>query len=259
MKNPILSGEISMESKLPLHYQLMMIIKRNISSHNLNPGDQLPTEDELCKAYDVSRSTVRNALASLEEDGLINRVRGKGTFISKTKMKRKMEQVYSFTHQMQAMGLNPTSQIVEFETIPSSDDFVKLFDLEPGERVYRIVRLRKANEEPMLLETSYMPVRIYPGLTEEKLHNTSLYDLLRDDAKVVPFKAEETYESVIFKDNIANMLECPIGSSGFYIERVTQMDSGETYELTQAFMRGDKSKLMVTLNQDMFTVNKGIG
>lgn len=258
MVNPILNGEIRMDSKMPLHYQLMMIIKRNIASHNIEAGDQIPTEEEISNAYGVSRSTVRNALAVLEDDGLINRVRGKGTFISKNKLRRKMEQVYNFSHEMKALGLTPSSRLLEFGTIDATEDLAQLFDIASGEKVYRLMRVRLANDEPLLLETSFLPVNIYPNLTEGKLKDSSLYELLRDEAKIEPFIAEERYESIIFEKKIADVLECQPNSSGFFIERETKMASGKVYELTQSFMRGDRSKIVITLQQDVYTFNRNI-
>ncbi len=258
MAHPVLLGDIQTDSKLPLHYQLLMIIKRSIASHNIKAGDQIPTEEELCAAFGVSRSTVRSALAALEEDGLINRVRGKGTFISKSKLKRKMEQVYSFSHEMDELGLEPTSKLLDFRKEDATEDLSLLFKLNPGEKVFRITRLRLAAGEPLLLETSFLPVKICEGLTGEMLKHGSLYDILRDEAKVVPYIAEETYESIVLEEKIASLLECPPGSSGFYVERETRLISGETYELTQSFTRGDRVKIVVTLQQDIHTVSRNV-
>ena len=258
MASPIFENEIQFESKLPLHYQIMMIIKRNIASKMILPGDKLPTEEEFCNAFHVSRSTVRSAIGALEEEGLVTRVRGKGTFISKNKMKRKMEQVYSFSHEMEASNLIPSSLLLEFKVIAATDGLIDLFDIQPDEPVYEFMRLRRANGEPLLLETTFLPVKVHPTLTEDILKNGSIYDSLRDDAKISPYIAEETYESIIFEEEIAKMLECPKHSCGFYIERITRQKSGEAYELTQSFMRGDRSKISITLQQDIYTVNRSI-
>lgn len=256
MNNPILQGEIQLGGKLSLTYQLMMIIKRNIVSENVKPGSQLPTEEELCKAYGISRSTVRNALSELEEEGLIDRVRGKGTFISQNKLRRKMEQVYSFTHEMTTLGLSPSSRLLEFETVESGD-MAANFEIAPGDLLYHILRVRMANGEPLLLETTHVPVKCCEGLTREKLERGSLYDLLYQ-AGIRPFKAEETYESIVMEKNVCELLDCPPKTPGFYIERTTRSSDGKIYELTQSFMRGDRSKIVLTLQQDNYFFNRNI-
>ncbi len=256
MDNPILKGEIQLGGKLSLTYQLMMLIKRNIVSESVKPGSQLPTEEELCKTYNISRSTVRNALAELEEEGLIDRVRGRGTFISQNKLRRKMEQVYSFTHEMKTLGLSPSSKILEFETIESGD-MAANFGILPNERLYHIMRVRMANNEPLLLETTHVPVKYCKGLNLEKLENASLYDLLYE-AGIHPFRAEETYECIAMEKNVCELLDCHPKTPGFYIERTTRSSDDRVYELTQSFMRGDRSKIVLTLQQDSYSFNRNI-
>ena len=78
-KNPVLLSRLSLESDIPLYSQLVNIIKRNITAGTLNPGDQLPSESELCKNFDISRSTVRQAVSMLEDEGLVVRKQGRGT------------------------------------------------------------------------------------------------------------------------------------------------------------------------------------
>ena len=104
-KNPVLMSRLSMESDIPLYSQLVNIIKRNITAGTLNPGDQLPSESELCKNFDISRSTVRQAVSMLEDEGLVVRKQGRGTYVAEPKVRRKTEKLYSFTSEMSSMGL----------------------------------------------------------------------------------------------------------------------------------------------------------
>jgi GntR family transcriptional regulator len=116
-KNPILQSELSMESDIPLYSQLVSIIKRNISAGTLAVGALLPSETELCSAFNVSRSTVRQAIGELEGDGLVIRKQGRGTYVAERKMRRRAENVYSFTSEISALGMTPSSTILEFEII----------------------------------------------------------------------------------------------------------------------------------------------
>jgi GntR family transcriptional regulator len=169
-----------------------------------------------------------------------------------------MEQVYSFSHQMESIGLAPSSELLEFKIVKKDEVLANLFGIKDIEPVYKIVRLRKANGDPLLLETTFIPAKYHPGLDANKLVDGSLYDMLRDDAKILPHTAEETYESIVFEKHISNLLKCAQRSSGFYIERITRMESGEIYELTQSFMRGDRSKIAIKLQQDVYTFNRSI-
>ena len=85
----ILTNRLSMDSNIPLYSQLVGIIKQSISSGELGVGDLLPSEAELCRAMNISRNTVRQAIGELEEEGLVVRKRGKGTFVADTNARAK--------------------------------------------------------------------------------------------------------------------------------------------------------------------------
>lgn len=256
--NDFLNGKLDYSSSLTLQDQIFQILKNNIDIHQLEVGYKLPTEEEICKAYDISRSTVRGAIQELEKDGLVARVRGKGTFISSGKIERKMEKVYSFSHQMEASNKKPSSMVLEFKQVEVTPKLAKIFGLPIGQMLFLIKRIRCADQMPMLVETTYLPVAIYPQLTEESVAKKSLYDTLRREANVIPYIAEEVYESVIMNADICKLMKCPKGSSGFHIERIARVKSGAVYEFTQSYMRGDCNKISITLKEDTYSFSKDI-
>ena len=117
-------------------------------------GDLLPSEAELCRSYDISRNTVRQAIGALEEEGFVVRKRGKGTFVTDPNTRRKGVQ-YSFTTEISQLGKTPSSTLVDFAVITPSPKIVTLMGLEPGVKVYRFTRVRNVDGEPLILETSY--------------------------------------------------------------------------------------------------------
>ena len=142
-ENPILMNTLSLDSDIPLYSQLVSIVKRNISAGTLSTGDLLPSESELCKCFDLSRSTVRQAIGALESEGLVVRKQGRGTFVAEPKVRRRTENVYSFTSEISSMGLTPSSTLIDFEVIEPTPDIVKVFDLSNSDsKVYRFSRIR---------------------------------------------------------------------------------------------------------------------
>jgi len=246
-KQILLNGHVSIDSDVPLYYQLISIIKRNLSVGLLKPGDLIPSEAELCEALGISRSTVRQAIGELESEGLVVRRRGKGTFISEPKLYRAVEDIYSFTNEMKGLGLSPSSIVRGFESIAPTDDVAQALHLDSSQKVYMIVRLRCANDEPLLLETTFIPVAMLPGLTKEAVETGSIYTLLHDAGLMVPDVAEETYEAMVINDTTAALLKCKPGIGGFFVERRTWSRSGEIFELTQSVIRGDRSKFVLKL------------
>lgn len=170
--NPVLKIPLSLDSEIPLYSQLMGIIKRSITSGALKVGDLLPSEAELCRSYDISRNTVRQAIGALEEEGFVVRKRGKGTFVTDPNTRRKGVQ-YSFTTEISQLGKTPSSTLVDFAVITPSPKIVTLMGLEQGVKVYRFTRVRNVDGEPLILETSYYPEYIYPNLTRELLETHS--------------------------------------------------------------------------------------
>lgn len=249
-KNPILLSRLSLESDIPLYSQLVSIVKRNLSAGTLVTGDLLPSESELCKTFDISRSTVRQAIGTLESEGLVVRKQGRGTFVAEPKMRRRTETVYSFTSEISSMGLTPSSTLVDYEIIDPTPDIVKVLELgSQATKVYRFTRIRKVNGEPLILETSFYPQFIYPKLTRELLETHSFYSLLYE-VGIVPASAVDSYEAVILGRKEAEILGCKPGSTAFFAQRRTKTESGATFEFTQSFIRSDRVKLDVFLHKD---------
>lgn len=256
--NPVLMSKLSLDSDIPLYSQLVSIIKRNISAGTLATGALLPSEAELCRSFDVSRSTVRQAIGALETEGLVIRKQGRGTFVAEPKMRRRTENVYSFTSEISAMGLTPSSTILEFEIVEPSPDIVSMLELgERPSQVYRFTRIRNADGEPLILETSFYPVYIYPKLTRDLLETHSFYSLLYEEG-IVPYSAVDSYEAVTLGRSEAELLGCRPGSCAFSQQRRTRTEAGVVYEFTQSLIRADRVKLDIFLHKDGVTFSRSV-
>jgi GntR family transcriptional regulator len=256
--NPILDANLSTDSNVPLYFQLVSIIKRNIAAHILNPGDLLPSETELCKNLSISRTTVRLAIGALVDEGLVVRRQGLGTFVAEPKMRRKTENVYSFTSEITSMGLTPSSTILEYTVIEPTPDIVKMLELQSDRiPVYRISRIRRVNGEPLMLETSFYPQYIYPNLTRELLETHSFYSLLFETG-LVPDSAIDSYDAIKLSPEEAQLLGCKSGSVAFFHQRRTRSEKGEIFEFTQSIMRGDRVRLDVVMHRNGITFSRSV-
>ena len=121
----------------------------------------------------------------------------------------------------------------------------------------KFTRIRKVNGEPLMLETSFYPQYIYPNLTPELLTTHSFYSLLYD-VGVIPYTAVDSYEAVKFSKSDAELLHCRAGSAGFFVQRQTRTESGECYEFTQTYMRGDRASLDIVLHKDGVTFSRSV-
>ena len=246
---------LSFENGVLLHIELADIIRNTIANNRLKEFDALPTEKFFCDHFHVGRSTVRKALDILAVDGIITRVQGKGTFVAKGKLERKIEKIYNFSDEIRASGLVPSSKLISL-TLDYPDDFIKsILTVKKDEKIYCVKRLRLGNKEPFLFETTYVPFTFIGVLSNKALETGSLYQMLNDGG-ILPYSATESYETVILDRSVAGLLGCKGGSPGFLIERHTTVENGDTFEYTKSYMRGDRSRLIVTLGTDNIKIKK---
>ena len=255
-QNAILSCRLRMDSNIPLYSQLVGIIKQHISAGKLAVGDLLPSEAELCRAMDISRNTVRQAIGELEEEGLVVRKRGKGTFVSDPGARGKGVR-YSFTTEISSMGKVPSSTLVDFGVITAPRAICHKMQLQEDTAVYCFTRVRNADGEPLILETSYYPQYLYPNLTRELVQTHSFYSLLYH-VGITPAAAEDTYDAVVLDDVRANLLHVPAGTCAFYHQRLTRTEDGRIYEYTCSYLRSDRVSLDVRMQKNSMTFTRSV-
>ena len=149
--------------------------------HEYRAGDMIPSERELSSAM-VSRTTVRLALQELERLGLVVRQHGRGTFVTDRSAKAtNLMQSYSFTEQMRAMGRDPETTILEFCEMEADKNLAEHMGLRIGDRILSSKRLRSADNMPMMVERSYLPVQSISSLKRPLLERKPLYDVIEQD------------------------------------------------------------------------------
>lgn len=235
-------------SKIPLYYQLYELIAREIDSNIYNENDKLPSERELCEKFEISRSTVRQAMSELEKDGYIYKEQGKGIFVSVKSIEKDLLNFYSFTDDMKELGKIPSSRVLDFEKIEASEKIVEKLALDSNEEIYKFTRLRLADGEPMILETTYLPAKRFPNLSMEELENTPMYDIFREKYELNFTNAKERFKPVLIRDHESETLEVSKEIPGMMIERSTY-ENEEIIEYTISIARGDKFEYVITLEK----------
>jgi GntR family transcriptional regulator len=248
----LLQNDLNTNSSISLYNQLILLIKQRLINDILRPGDLLPSEIELCNRYKISRSTVRQAFSILEKEGLIERIHGKGTFVTMPKLSRSLNSFYSFSSEMQRIGLPYSSHILSFEKIqaplPIMDE-MKLKKIEDT-RVFKIVRVRNVDSIPFSLETVYVPVHICPVLNKEILEDASLYVMLGKYGNITPIRAEEIYNATIIRRPQAKLLQCPSGIPAFSVKRTTFDIREKVIEVVYFIVRGDRCHYELKVKAD---------
>ncbi len=237
---------INKASKIPLYYQLMQILINEIE-HHLAKDAQLPSEREICERYDVSRSTVRQALLELEQDGYIYKIHGKGTFVSPKKFNQELLKFYSFTNEMKKIGKEPKSEVLDFSIIACDATLAKKMKTTKGTKVYKFIRLRMADGDPMMVETSYVPAARFEGLKREDL-SVSMYDVFARHYAVDITYAEEKFQAVSTNEKTARYLQIQREIPSLQIERFTY-EKDLIIEYTVSMARGDQFVYSIKLDK----------
>lgn len=239
---------IDFNSHTPYYIQLISVIKDIIDAEGLQPGDQLPSEPELCNTYAVSRTVVRQALRELEVEGVVVRHKGKGTFVAEPKINESLVQkLTGFYQDMVERGHTPTTQVLELEIIPASGLLATQLEIREGSEVFALERLRFIDSEPMLLVKAYLPYHLCKGIEKTDLAQLSLYDILEKEYGLSIARGRRTIEAVAATERQAELLSIQAGDPVLLLNSVTYLDSGTPIEFYQAAHRGDRTRFEVEL------------
>lgn len=160
------------------YFRVYQEIKDKIEQGNIKPGEKLPIEKELQDEFQVSRDTVRKALAKLEQEGFIDRKSAVGTFVKQDKSDYELSYLKSFTEQMKSRGIEPSSELERIELKTGiRNDIREQLQLNEDERCYIICRIRKGDGKPMAYETTYIPYKRCPDIHKYLDDQSSLYEI----------------------------------------------------------------------------------
>ena len=202
-----MNEKINFESYIPYYIQLMEILKEKVQTGVWAPGDQIPGEQDLCEMYGVSRTVVRQSLLELELEGVVNRRKGKGTFIALPKISEGLVQkLTGFYQDMVERGLKPGTKVLHQNVVPANEKVARFLNINPDDQVIDILRLRSINEEPIQLVTTYVPFEICPGLAQVDLTNLSLYEYLERECGIFIAKGRRYIEAVLANETEAGLL-----------------------------------------------------
>ncbi|OYN88616.1 GntR family transcriptional regulator [Parenemella sanctibonifatiensis] len=183
--------------------QVRALLEKRIAA-DLRPGDPIDSERALVRELGVSRVTVRQAIAQLVEDGLLERTHGKGTYVTGPRVNSRLH-LMSFSREMRARGFEPATEVLEAVEVTAPEEVAEALDAEPGARFTRVERLRLADGTPMAHEVGYYPVAAFPGLAAHEL--ASLYDVFAADYGVVVTRGEQTVRADSADEHRARMLQ----------------------------------------------------
>jgi GntR family transcriptional regulator len=241
-------GGINVRSFEPYYRQLKRILVTDIEGGR-QEGDLLPSESELCRRYSVSRTVVRQALGELEHEGLVHKVKGKGTFVTGApRVTSFVQHSLGFYESMERAGHAVRSRVIALRTEPASVSLARLTQLGVGEEVVRFDRMRSVDGRPVQVVRTVLPARLCPGLTELDMTDRSLYAVLAQSYGVRPASGHRTIAATALSSEDADHLGDRAGQPALRIEGVTRSAAGALFEYYVGIYRGDSFKFELELS-----------
>lgn len=233
---------------IPLHKKIKEDLLYKIETGVYREGDKIPKELDLAKQYNVSRPTVRQAILTLAEEGYVNRIKRKGTFIKKRKINQEFTHVISsFDTEISQKGMTPKTNVLVFEKIPAPAKASEILNIEEGQEVYKLVRLRYAENDPIVFVTTYIPTILFPDLMEHDFTKKRLYQAFLESKKPI-VRAKRILDAVKADETTAALLSVKESDPIFYFQTIGFTYDDQVIEYSISKYRSDLNSFEFELN-----------
>ncbi|MBI4690660.1 MAG: GntR family transcriptional regulator [Nitrospirae bacterium] len=239
---------INRENPQKLYIQLEEIIKKKIEDKEWAIGSQIPTEEELCKIYGVSKATVRPAISELVRQGYLTRQQGKGTFVCKKIISEGLTMLVSFKELMLEAGINFSTKVLAQTVMMPTDDLDIKLNIPEDKHIIYLKRLRTADSEPILLQETYIPYHVCPQMLAEDIENNSLFELVEKKHGIKITKVKDYIEIAYPDKEEGRLLGLHEGSAALLLTQ--QFYSGDTQIMyMRSIKRADRFKFLIELER----------
>ena len=238
------------KSFVPYYRQIADQVKGLIQSGEIAPGQRFWSEGEIGLKLGVSKMTVRQAFQLLRADGLLVVEKGKRPVVGSNRIHKDFQQLRGFSEEMSRRGLRPSSKLLAAKHIVPDAQTAQALSLGKGEKVYKLIRLRFANDEIAGLEVTQVPARLFPDLLKHDLAAKSLYSVLENLYNVRLSWSQEELKAVLAKKEEAKLLRVPRNSALFSMQRIVYSVEGQPIEFGHSLFRGDRYSATVTSRRE---------
>jgi GntR family transcriptional regulator len=229
---------------MPLHIQLKDIIEKQIAERNLS--GQIPSERQFMQEYNISRSTVREAINLLVRQGILEKQHGKGTFVSLKPIHDWLGNLSSTTETIRNIGMKPGAKLItHYKTIPPT----YIQEQTGFKEAYFIKRVRYADDIAIGVERHYYPISIGEELIKYDLDNATLYDLVENELGIQFAEADQTISSGQMLQEDMVYLDVPTNTNVLIAERIIRDRTGTVLEMEEAFYRSDMYSFKINLSR----------
>ncbi|MFP4287032.1 MAG: GntR family transcriptional regulator [Candidatus Izemoplasmataceae bacterium] len=225
----------------PKYLELADLLSKQIE--NMGHNEAIPSERELSKLYDVSRMTARKAVEYLVEQKKVYRVKNVGTFTTDKKLYKDLDMFTGFTKEVEASGAKVQNVLIEYSLIKAPKKIADKLHIDEGELVYKIVRLRKKNNVPLIIDESYFPKDLVP--LSEKVVEGSIYKYIQEKLELKMVGAHQKLVATFAKEAYLDYLEVDALTPIMYVELTGYLEDGRIFEYSESYKNSDRYELIV--------------
>lgn len=236
-------------SKDHLYVSIKKILIADIEDGKYEVGDKLPSENELAGKYGISRNTARHVLDDLVKEGYARRIQGKGSFVENTKIDQSLIGIRSLSELLHSNNRGTRVRLIDCSVCEPTVSTRRKLKLAAGEKVIRIYKLRYADNEPAILNETFLSYTRFGGLLNYDVEITSLYDYLSIKEGIFAEKVEETLGIALLYKEEADLINQKAGAPAFLLKGVTYDNSGRPFEVVKSIYRADLFQFSITIHK----------
>ena len=249
---------IKLNSAIPLYQQVAEDLKNRIEQGEFCSGQSIPSEAKLCEQYEVSRITIRNAIAELVEQEILVKYQGKGVFVRTPKISSSLTTFKGFTYFCQENHIKTYTKILENKVVSANAVMTKKLELKDGEKLVYLKRLRHVNDRPVMIEHVYLPYSKYGFLSKIDMENCSLYEKITEKTGLQI--EDNCYTSIILETNITPEEEIVLmglsePNAVFVLTETVYLNTGNPLHITKQVLLGDYFKFFMSNKGNQLSMN----
>lgn len=240
--------QIDRHSPTPIYQQIKDWIRRNILDGTWPEHYQLQAEDDLAQELSVNRGTLRNAIKSLIDEGLLIRIHGKGTFVASKKVEQPLaESLITFSESLIRQHIAYTTIVLQQQIIPADEELAALFKVNLDEPILCLQRVRYVENKPIIFFTNYVPTKYFPQIEQKDFASRRLFEVMEHDYDFKISWAQRYFEARTADAQVAAALLIPEGSPIMFGKQITHSETDIPIEASDIWIRGDSFRLSATV------------
>lgn len=231
---------------IPKYYKIYETLLEQIKSGEFKEYERFYSDNELVEMFEVSRGTIREAVKLLIRQGYLVREQGKGTFVRKPKIEQDSDKLMGFTELMEKHDMKPSAKVIEKKIIDATLRLTDLMDLDEGEKLARIVRVRFGNDKPLIIERSYFVYKYFRPIYEMDLQSNSIFELLYKHTETRLGEARQQITAITAGEPEVELLNVEPGDPLLLMKRLIKTREGEYFQYSEDTYRSDRIRFATT-------------